>query len=330
MLAILNYLKKEKQILYFAIVLIACICIYFYIYYKPITNHAYIVTNVVPVSAEVSGKITNIYVKNGQRVKKGDLLFAIEADNFQSAVDESKASLKLQKNKLSTMKNDVLIQNARIQESKADEFIAYETNKRIEPLAKRGAVSKQQRDVAKANLIKAKAKVNVDKASLEKLKNLLKVQMAKIESLEAIVRNAEIELSYTKVYASTDGIINNFYLVPGIIVNAYSPLFSIAEDTQWWVQANFYEVNLANVRPGQHVKIKTRMYGSDKVFNGVVSLDEWAILRGAAKQEGILRNITEDNQWITLPERLPVMIKIIDTDSKYPLHPGMSVYVSID
>ena len=89
------------------------------------------------------------------------------------------------------------------------------------------------------------------------------------------------------------------------------------------------ETDLRKVRPGDKAKVWLRMYGFDKVFHGVIVNNLWVTDRQSTTNRSQQQTIAADNQWLNLPQRVPLLIQITDLDPKYPLNPGVSAYVFI-
>ena len=147
--------------------------------------------------------------------------------------------------------------------------------------------------------------------------------------MSAKLKNSQVDLDLTHVYAENDGIIQNFYLSLGTPVNVNQPLFSFVDNDEVYFQANFNETDLRNVHKGSKVLIFPRTYLGQKMFHGVVVSDYWGANRQLTDTRSQMQMVQNENQWVLLPQRLPVQIKVIDLDPKYPLRVGTSAYVYI-
>ncbi len=155
------------------------------------------------------------------------------------------------------------------------------------------------------------------------------LSQSKFAQAKARENIAKANLDATRPRALSDGIISNMFLAPGAPAEAYKPLFVIVDTSKWWVQANFKETDLGGVKVGQKANIRLRMYLGDKVYHGVVESVNWAVGRQQINQASYLQQIPSENQWLLLPQRFPVLIRIKDPDPHYPLHVGASAYVSL-
>jgi multidrug resistance efflux pump len=106
-------------------------------------------------------------------------------------------------------------------------------------------------------------------------------------------------------------------------------LFTLVNAGNIFVQANIEETDLAGVKQGDKVTIYPRIYLRSKSFEGVVVSSPFGVTRQITQPFSGNQIIATENKWLLLPQRLPVIIEIINADSKYPLENGMSVYVRI-
>jgi multidrug resistance efflux pump len=183
--------------------------------------------------------------------------------------------------------------------------------------------SEQETKGAKASLAASQKQIEIDQSSIQ-------TQKKEIASLEAKLKNAQVDLDLTTVYAENDGIIQNFFLSVGTPVNVNQPLFSFIDTSEVYFQANFNETDLRKVHKGSKVLIMPRTYFAQKIFHGVVVSDYWSANRQLTDNRSQIQNVTNENQWVLLPQRLPVQIKVLDLDDKYPLRVGTSAYVYIE
>ncbi|MDA0910905.1 MAG: HlyD family secretion protein [Proteobacteria bacterium] len=287
MSALFNLLKRSKVVVSIIFLLIIAYIGYFWATRSTSTDNAYIVANIQTVSAEVSGKVQDVYVSNNQMVKKGTLLFSLDPKPYEIKLQE--ASLNLQALEVAYLAAKELLANY------------------------------AQKDLLQQNA-----------SELQLLKVKVKATEIKVQQAQLAVDNAKAQLAATKVYAVENGIVSNLFLAKGTLVHAYQSIFSFIDTNQWWVQANFKETDLADVKKGDKATIRLRMYMGDKVYHGTVADTNWAVGRRSVDSADLLQSVPQENQWLLLPQRFPVMIKIDKPDPKFPLHVGASAYVTIE
>jgi membrane fusion protein (multidrug efflux system) len=149
-----------------------------------------------------------------------------------------------------------------------------------------------------------------------------KIGMAEVQNLQAqaVVDRAKYALANTKLYAPMDGVVENLSLHTGNIIAAGVPLFSIVDDSQWWIEANFKETQLHRIKPGQKVDVQLDMYG------GVVE----SIAIGSGSVFSLFPPENASGNWVKVTQRFPVRIRLNNNDKQYPLRVGASATVTID
>ncbi|RTL11615.1 MAG: HlyD family secretion protein [Neisseriaceae bacterium] len=330
----LSLLRRLKRNITFAnsVIFIGAITalLYIFSYLFPVTDNAFVVNNVRPVAALVKGYVTNVYVKNGDSVKKGQKLFTVFDKPYRYAVEQNEADLAAAKSKLITLQK-TLERDEQVSQNQQETYTKLaQDDEKYQKAYKINAVSlmtlqnsEQETKGAKASLVASQKQIEIDKSSIE-------TQKKEIASTEAKLKNAQVDLDLTTVYAENDGIIQNFYLSIGTPVNVNQPLFSFIDTDEVYFQANFNETDLRKVHKGSKVLIMPRTYFAQKIFHGVVVSDYWSANRQLTDSRSQIQSVTNENQWVLLPQRLPVQIKVLDLDDKYPLRVGTSAYVYIE
>lgn len=305
--------------------------IYFFSFLFPFTNNAFVVANVMPVAADVSGFITDIYVQNGQEVKKGQSLFKVYQEPYLQAYNQARANYNeelanIEVIKRETKKNQALLAAAKENYNKVNYEYNLKSNQTVNMAVAKLDVQKFDYDrKSLANNVKAlQTQLEIDDQQIVQ-------HQQKSEALLAIMNNAKINLDLTVVKAYTDGVVDNLYLTTGTPIIQHQPLFSFVDTSNMYIQANFNEIDLRYVRAGSEVYIFPRVYLWAKVYHGVVVGNTWAANRQVTIAKSQMQTVTEnENNWVMLPQRLPVQIKITDYDPvNYPLSVGSSAYVYI-
>jgi multidrug resistance efflux pump len=324
----MRHIKPYMVVLSLALV---AILYYFFSFLIPFTNNAFVVANVRPVAALVSGYVTHLYVRNEQYVKKYQPLFTVFQKPYQLSyhklneqVQTAKADFESLQHQLQKDKQ-LLIQY----EQKFNKIhLNYIRNKSV---LKLGAVSEidvknfQFEDAASsAKVAMQKQQINLDE------QNLISVQH-KIKALIYERNNVKVSLDQTTVYAQADGQIQNMYLSLGTPIEINKPIFSFVDINNLYIQANMNELDLRMVKAGNAVYIIPRIYFGTKIYHGIVVSRAWAANRQITNEKTQLQVVTNNsNNWLLLPQRFPVQIKILDYDPEhYPLPIGASCYVFI-
>lgn len=322
---------KIKPFLIPLIVIFAALIYYFFSFLIPFTDNAFSVNNITPVSADVSGYITKIYVKNEQVVRQGDPLLVVFQQPYKLAYHALVEELSSAKSQYITLhqklKKDQELYTQYDQEYKKS-VLNYQRN---QAALQYGAVSELDvRDMeydAKSNLAKTQAQsqqIKIDQQDIITQQHL-------IQDISYKTQKAQVYLKETLVKAKTNGVITNMYLSLGTPVITHQPLFSFIDISNTFIQANFSELDLRKVKAGDNVYIIPRMYFGNKIYHGKIISKEWAANRQITDPRTQIQQVTNnENNWVVFPQRFPVQIKITDYDHKnYPLPLGSSCYVFV-
>ena len=323
-------LKKNITLPVIVVVLAFAIgCFHLFSYLIPFTDNAFVVTNVTPVAADVSGFITDIYVKNGQKVRKDQPIFTVYQTPYRLAYQQAKADYWEGVKKIAVFEKQIKRAEALIKSTDSELAKA-----RYELQLKRGTYVAQA--VSTLEVKKLSYDVDTLKNKRDALQQEVEVLIAQIEQqkhavqgLKAKKDNAQVNLDLTTVRAPSDGVIDNMYLSPNTPIKIHEPVFSFIDTTNYYIQANFNETDLRNVRIGDRAYIILRMYYFDKIFHGVIVNSLWAAERQKTSAKSQIQLVRNENEWLLLPQRFPLQIKILDPDPNYPLNPGASAYVYI-
>jgi membrane fusion protein (multidrug efflux system) len=172
---------------------------------------------------------------------------------------------------------------------------------------------------------------NVDNiyARLMREAPVIKQAQSKLEQTKRDLAQADLDLRYCEVYAEIDGVITRRNVNPGNNVQAGQALMAIRSLTEIWIDANFKETQLADLRIGQRVELDVDMYVKRRVFNGRIS----GFTMGTGSTLALLPPQNATGNFIKVVQRLPTRIELTDYDPENePLFVGLSVvpYVFIN
>lgn len=291
------------------------------------TDDAYINANIVQVAPQVTGRVLQLYVDNNQFVKKGQPLFDIDPLSYEIAVDRAKAQLELTRQTIEEKNAAITAAVAQVAVRQAEWLVAKATAERTLKLVKRKVLSQQTGDDTTATYQSAAAALDAAKANLAQARITLGKagdENEQIRLAKANLRDAELNLSYTHVLAPSDGVIANLSLRAGTVINANQPLFALINNGEYWVDTNLKETDLKSIRPGQRAEIRVDMYPGH-VFKGVVE----SISGGSGTAFSLLPPQNATGNWVKVTQRVPVRVRVVHSDSKYPLRIGTSATVKI-
>ena len=293
------------------------------------TDNSFVVQVSTPMAPRVSGVVTQVHVKNGQRVKAGDVLVTLDPTSyeqkFQSAVaqyEQALITLEVSTQKIKVSENSLQAASANLDTLKT------QFNAKDHPGVRAGVSQIDMSDLR--NRIKAQTN-QVESSKVQIAIDKLQVQMQEkqVQALKAAMHSAETDLKHTSVIAPVDGVIENVFLGIGAHVSSVSGMFTLINDGETYIQANYEETELAGVKAGDRATVYPRIYFGKKSFEGVVVANPFGVSRQTNTPLSGSPYVATENKWLLLPQRLPVIIKITDVDEKYPLVNGMSAYVRL-
>lgn len=310
--------KKSPVRLITWIVLIFCAC--FFIWYMvadrhtPYTSQARLNALVVPISPKVSGYLKEVNVRLHSHVNYGDTLFVIDQKPFKLAVQAAEANVDKALQMMGYQGAAVKSAAGRLGMAKAQLDRAQRNYKRVMKVFEEnpGALSLADRDAAETALASATEQVSSAEADLEKAKqNLGKFgpENADLRSAIAQLEKTQMELSYTTVYAPSDGIIESFNLDIGHYCSAGKPLATFISTKDVWIQADFRENSLENIEVGEKVDF-TLDIAPGRKYKGRVRSIGYAVSSGQDVNRGGLPNVSGRSGWLRDTQRFPVIIAI--------------------
>ena len=284
----------------------------------PRTDDAEVRANLVGVAPQVGGSIVRFYVVDNQVVKRGDRLFEIDARPYEAEANRARAKLENVRLEVRGLEEEVKAAEAtlRVREARASYTASH--YERLKPLLKGNFTSADRVELAGSEAESASAMVREGEAAVGRARSKLGIFEGRntlIAEAEASLGDAELKLSYCKVFAPCDGPVTNLQTAAGAYVAAGQALFSIVDLSEWYVLANFRETDLGRIAPGQRVKVFL-MADRDTPFVGTVQGIARAVYplatpsRVVAGGEGILSRIEPTIDFVQLAQRFPVRVVI--------------------
>lgn len=324
-------LNKPKMLLWAVIALVLLIAVLVYSYrakYYPSTDNAYVGAYVVQIAPQVTGPALKIYVQNFSTVKKNQLLLEIDPVSFVAEYQDAEAKLDLARQNVQALQSTIEAAEALVTLRDSELKLALQNSSRIIQLVKRKQLSlaegdKSTRDVSVARAALAEATNQWMKAKAQLGQK--GTQNAQIREAEAKLTQARLNLGYTKIAAPVNGYIVGLTARTGAVLQRGVTYFSLVDESQWWVDANFKETDLKRVKEGQPVEIEVDIYPGHH-FQGVVQ----SISRGSGAAFSLFPAENATGNWVKVTQRFPVRIYITDPDPRYPLRIGASSTVTVD
>jgi membrane fusion protein (multidrug efflux system) len=325
----MEYFKAHKKSILVVLALIALSGGIAFIYYSGLTrstDNAYINADVVNVASQVSGRVTAVYIRDNQHVHKGEPLFDIDPEPFEIALSRAQADLALAKQSERQDRAEISVAKAQIAQAESDLANARTSYARDRELVAQHFLSQQSLDDAHTRLQSLQAALEEARAKLAKALSAPQEPEKRGDVLkaQAAIEQAKLDLKHTHVMAAQDGQLSNVTLAAGSLVAAGEPQFALITDNSFHIDANFKETELAGIHPGQNVDIKIDMY-PDHHFKGTVQ----SLSGGTGTAFSLLPPQNATGNWVKIAQRVPVRIKIAQTDTGYPLRIGATASVSV-
>ncbi len=295
------------------------------------TENAYVAGSMVMVNAQTMGTVEAILAEENQQVKAGDVLVKLSPTDAQVALEQAKAQLANAARQIQSAFNTVGVTKAQVAQANSAVAMAHSAVDRRAQLVKTGAVSREEYDQAVNALNQAlaaqKTTMEQSKTASAQVAGTTVLNHPSIEAAKAAFRSAYINNKRLAVLAPTDGVIAKRTVQVGQQINQGVPLMSIVAANQLWVEANYKETQLANLRVGQPVEVWSDVFGSGVKYKGTVQ----GIGIGTGSAFSVLPAQNATGNWIKIVQRIPVRIVLDAEELKaHPLRVGMSMHANIN
>ena len=295
------------------------------------TDDAYVAGNQVQIMAQVSGSVTKVWADNTDYVQKGDPLVTLDQTDAQQAFEKAQtqlaASVRQTRQQMINSKQlqaSIEVKKTALSQAQTD------LNRRI-PLGAANLIGREELQHARDTVASAQAELDV--AIQQYNANQAIVLGTKLEQQPAVlqaateVRNAWLALQRTKIVSPISGYVSRRSVQPGAQISSTTPLMAVVPATNLWIDANFKETQIANMRIGQPATVISDIYGDDVKYTGkVVGLD-----MGTGSAFSLLPAQNATGNWIKVVQRLPVRIELDEKQlAEHPLRIGLSTLVEVN
>jgi membrane fusion protein, multidrug efflux system len=317
------------------------------------TDDAQIDAHISPIIPRISGYVTDVRVKDNQVVKKGDTLVILDNRAESIRVSEMEAALEVASKNLgvanasttasranvSSYEANISTADAQIEAAKVTLKRASQDYERYSNLIKDHSITQQQFEQAEAAKLTAERQLQV----LTDMKNAairqahaassqsnataqqVSVVNATIEQRKADLENAKLNLSYTVITAPQDGRVSKVNVQLGQLLQAGQTLFSVVNENEPWIVANFKETQVSRMHEGQNVNIHVDAYPGHEFHGKVTSFSP-----ATGSRFALLPPDNASGNFVKVVQRLPVKIEFDGNDPKVKeLRAGMNVDVDV-
>ena len=296
------------------------------------TDNAYIQADHVTIAPQISGRVVEVDVRENQAVKKGDVLFRLDAEPLQIAAARMQAQVDSVKSLLNAARSGYASAQADQRSSAADLKYKQQQFERMKELRGRGLVAQAALDNAANDLAAARAKQDANSAAIAKAQGMLgglpstpDEQLAGYKLALAQYAQTKLDLDHATVRAPMDGVVGKMSLQPGDFLGTGQAAMPLIANTLW-VEANFKETDLTHVRVGQPATIEVDTFPGHKWKAQVASISP-----ASGAEFSVLPAQNATGNWVKIVQRIPVRLAIVEPDHDgMILRAGMSTNVDID
>jgi membrane fusion protein (multidrug efflux system) len=294
------------------------------------TDDAYVQGNMVSITPQTQGTVVAINAEDGMRVEAGQVLVQLDPNDAQVAYEQAMANLagtvRLVRGLYSSVEAaqaDIAARQVAVAQARAD--VA-----RRSGLVASGAVSSEELAHARAQLQAAEAALSASRGTLSRDRALVDAttiaSQPQVQAAAAQLRQAYLNLQRAAIVSPVSGFVAQRSVQLGQRVQPGTPLMTVIPLEQVWVEANFKETQLRQMRLNQPVELTADVYGDDVVYTGkLVSLG-----LGTGSAFSLLPAQNASGNWIKIVQRIPVRIELDPEQlAAHPLRLGMSMAVDV-
>lgn len=328
---------------------------------NPWTRDGRVMANVIQVAPRVSGPVIDLPVRDNQRVKAGDLLFRIDPRTYetdlalaQAELDRTGRDLEALDKQVTAAETGVAQANAAITQAESDLTAKRSTLAEAEKELARNAALLETDDVSQARYDTVLRDYQVDLAARQQADAALLAahsrrdqaeaelagaqasrgrpgaDNARLRAARAQLETAELNLGFTEMRASVDGMVTNLNIRIGSQAVANQPFLALIDENSFRIDAYFRETMIADFQPGDPVLI-TLMSHSDQTLRGHIDSIGWGIASSdGSTGQNLLPQVSPTFQWIRLAQRLPVRVLIDEIPEGITLRVGQTASVLVE
>lgn len=327
--------KNNRLKVYIPVTLVIVIVLagafYWYRDYKRFisTDDAHIDADNVSIGSKILGRISAIDAAEGDRVKEGSLLAAIDSSDFlaqrnQSVAMRAQSQANLIQSETKYNSDQKSIKVTEINLERATEDLA-----RAKSQADGGVITTEQFDHIKKAYETASAQLEAAKAQLLVSKSMISSASATVETAEAQIKVIDTQLKNTRLHAPADGIIAKRWLLPGDVVQPGQSVFTLTLSHNLWVVAYLEETKISDVHIGENVRFTIDAFRGVRFYGKV-----FLVGSTTASVFSLIPANNASGNFTKVTQRIPVRISIDSADNKqeissFNILSGMSVIVKI-
>lgn len=279
--------------------------------YSPWTREGRLRAEVVRVAPDVSGLVSEVAVRDNQRVKRGEVLFTIDAARYRNAVAQARANLDAARAAARAAGASIQAANAGAaqQSVNASRYaLQYERRQRIAG----SLISEESRSDALSAAQAARAGVAQAQANRQQASAAQQQAVAAVEQAQAALDTAELNLERTQVRAPVDGHVTNLEVRAGDYASAGAARLALIDTQSFWVYGYFEETKLGKLHVGDGARVQ--LMSGEELHGHIESIAHGITDADSPTGSDLLANVNPTYNWVRLAQRIPVRIKL-DADS---------------
>jgi len=295
------------------------------------TDDAYVNGNVVEITPLVTGTVVSIGADDGDLVQEGQVLVNFDPNDAEVGLQSAKAKLARTVRQVRGLYSNVDGMKAQVNAQQAEVQKAQDNYNRRKNLAQGGAISQEELSHARDDLTSAQNALANAKQQLKTTSALVDDTVVSshpdVMSAAADLRQAYLTNARSTLIAPVTGYVAKRTVQLGQRVQPGTALMAVIPLDQLWIDANFKETQLRDMRIGQPVDIESDIYGSDVKYSGTVD----SLGAGTGSAFALLPAQNATGNWIKIVQRVPVRIHINAEElAKHPLRVGLSTNVEVN
>jgi membrane fusion protein (multidrug efflux system) len=297
------------------------------------TDDAYAQAATVSISANVGGRVGDILVRDNDLVQRGATLFRLDDAPFRIAVSDAAARLADARLQIESLKSTYRQRLVELRAARDTQSYAQQQYDRQTRLLGSGIASQAQfdqaahaLDAARQQVANVQQQIGVALANLGGDPNIASERHPLVAQAQAVLDRAQLNLSYTVISAPTDGVVAKVeQLQVGDTIAASAPVFALVSTRDVWIEANFKEVQLARMHPGQAATVEIDRYPGRRFSAEVTSVSP-----STGSQFSMLPPENATGNWVKVVQRVPVRLQLSHDDKGFLLQAGLSANVTVD
>lgn len=282
--------------------------------FTPYTSQARVQGYVVGVAPKVAGVLTDVWVKNNERVEAGEKLFAIDQSQYKIALQQAQSNLNNTQTQVQAGDAGVEKARAGLRAAQAGQLKAEQDYKRLKRLRENdpGTISARRLEMSEASLEQARAQVAAAEADIQRAIEQKGGDSADsntlLQTAQAAVDKATLDLDNTTVVAQAAGVVTDLRADVGQFAGTGSPVLTLVAIEDVWISADFTENNLGHLKPGTHVEILLDSLPGT-VLKGRIRSIGVGISASQPTHAGALPSVQNNRDWLRQAQRFPVQVE---------------------